>query len=102
MITITCKCGANTYSFQHLGEKDFPEGLTQSCCTGALGDAPRIEPGSPELVLGFSEMSLADVMAQLPVTNELPDLSEEAVEEIAEEVAQQDPWVKRKGRKPKA
>lgn len=32
MITITCKCGQTTMTFQNMSLKDFPKGWETDCC----------------------------------------------------------------------
>ena len=36
MMQVTCKCGQTTVTFQHLSEKDFPDGFEDACCKDAM------------------------------------------------------------------
>lgn len=46
MITITCKCKAQTATFVRMNPKDFPNGWESECCKKAK--APKEEPKAEE------------------------------------------------------
>lgn len=65
---MTCKCGTASLRFDNLTAADFPEGWEAECCS---------ENTTP---------TLKETMEQLPTTSELPDLDDESIAEIAEQV----------------